>query len=298
MDTPVAPTYLLPEDNAVSVGPWVDAAGVEVGELIEHWDPVTDLELTRAVTVDLDAVRSQCGLGADACFALIATWRAPTRTRLGGAGERVELSTLTGVVRAPLGVTISGPEAGGRLDLTTRLVLRIAGSAASAISPRRPGAILWTDTHRVMLEGGAARFPTAAVDFFEVPRVPDDAAWYLDWNVHDLSHPVMGGVRLLVNRSNARIVSAVRSATDDPAAPLIRSIIRIDVARQLVRAVLGSDEFMAAPDSFPDESVGRLIRDLIATVWPGLPIDAVRERALTMPSRFDADVQAALEVSG
>jgi hypothetical protein len=298
MQTPAAPTYLLPGDETVSVGPWFDHSGAEIGERIDHWDPFTDLDWTRAVTVDLDAIRTECGLGDDSAFALLATWRAPTRTRLGGSGQAVELGTLTGVVRAAVSVSITGREAGGRLDLTTRLVLRTSGASPSVIAPRRPGAILWTDTDRVMLEGSAARFPTAAVNFAEVPRIPDAAAWYLDWNVNDLTHPVMGGLRLLVNRDNARIVNAVRSSTDDPAASLIRSIMRIDIARQLVRAAVSSDDFIAAPDSFPDESIGRLIRDLIATVWPAIPIDAVRERALTMPARFDADVQAALEVAG
>jgi hypothetical protein len=298
MDTPVAPTYLLPDDEAVLLGPWLDYGGLEIRDRVEHWDPVTDLELTRAATVDLDAARSQCALGADSAFALIAEWRAPSRTRLGGAGKPVELGHLTGVVRAPVSVKVPGRDAGGRLDLTVRLVLRSCGSDPTPISPRRLGAILWTDTERVMLEGSAARFPTAAVDFGEVPKVPDAAAWYLDWNVADLEHPVMGGLRLLLNRTNPRIVSAVRSTSDDPAAPLIRSIIRSDIARQLIRAALSSDEFMDSPDSFTDDSVGRLIRDLIASIWTGIPIDAIRERALRDPARFDADVQAALEVLG
>jgi hypothetical protein len=298
MDTPVAPTYLLPDDEAVLLGPWLDHGGLEIRDRVEHWDPVTDLELTRAATVDLDAARSQCALGADSAFALIAEWRAPSRTRLGGAGKPVELGHLTGVGRAPISVNVPGREAGGRLDLTVRLVLRSCGSDPTPISPRRLGAILWTDTERVMLEGSAARFPTAAVDFGAVPKVPDAAAWYLDWNVADLEHPVMGGLRLLLNRTNPRIVSAVRSTSDDPAAPLIRSIIRSDIARQLIRAALSSDEFMDSPDSFADDSVGRLIRDLIASIWTGIPIDAIRERALQDPARFDADVQAALEVLG
>ena len=298
MQTPVAPTYLLPDDETVTVDPWQDESGTEIGERIEHWDPFTNLEWTRAIKVNLDAIRTQCGLGEDSAFALIASWRAPTRTRLGGSGMAVELGTLTGVVQAAVGVSITGREAGGRLDLTTRLVLRSAGSAPTAISPRRTGAILWTETERVMLEGSAARFPTAAVDFAVLPRVPDSANWYLDWDSHDLSHPVMGGLRLLINREKARVVNAVRSSTDDPAGPLIRSIILTDVARQLVRTAVGDDEFMAAPDSFPDESVGRLIRDLIATIWPAVPIDTVRGRALSSPARLDADVQAALQVIG
>lgn len=296
MRTPVAPTYLLPDDDVVSGGPWTDADGEEIGERIDHWDPFTDLDLTRAVTVDLDAVRSQCELSAESAFALLATWRAPTRTRLGGRGERVNLGDLTGVVRAPLSLSISGPEAGGRLDLATHLVLRSPGADPSPISPRRPGSILWTEAHRVALEGGAARFPTAAADFSSIARVPDNAAWYLDWDPHDLSQPVMGGLRLLVNKANERVVSAVRTASGDPASATVRAFILVDVARQIIRASVENEQFVGASDSFPDNSVGRMARDLIATAWPGLTVEAVRARALSEPPRFDAEVQAALEL--
>lgn len=296
MRTPVAPTYLLPEDDVVTGGPWTDAEGAEIGERIDHWDPVTDLALTRAVTVDLDALRRQCGLGTQSTFALLATWRAPTRTRLGGTGERLSLGALAGVVRAPLSLDIPGSESGGRLDLTTRLVLRSPGPDPSPISPRRPGSILWTETYRVALEGGAARFPTAAADFSSIARVPDNAAWYLDWDPHDLSQPVMGGLRLLVNQANDRVVSAVRTASGDPASTAVRAFILVDVARQLIRTTIESEDFVAAPDSFPDNSVGRMARDLIATVWPGLTVEAVRTRALSEAPRFDAEVQAALEL--
>jgi hypothetical protein len=294
--TPVAPTYLLPDDEVVSGGTWTDGDGGEVGDRIEHWDPFTDLTLIRAVTVDLDAVRSQCQLGAQSTFALIASWRAPTRTRLGGAGERVSLGDLGGVVRAPISLSIRGPETGGRLDLTTHLILRSPGPDPSPISPRRPGSILWTETHRVALEGGAARFPTAAADFASIARVPDNAAWYLDWDPHDLSQPVMGGLRLLVNEANERVVSAVRTATTDPASTTVRAFILVDVARQVIRASVENEEFVAAPDSFPDNSIGRMARDLIATVWPGLTVEAVRARAVSEPPRFDAEVQAALDL--
>ena len=130
--TPAAPTYLLPDDEVVSAGPWKECDGVEIGERLDHWDPFTDLGLTRAVTVDLDTVRSECMLGPGSTFALIATWRAPTRTRLAGAGERVDLGGLTGVVRAPIAQFIPGPEAGGRLDLTTqsRAALTRSGTLA------------------------------------------------------------------------------------------------------------------------------------------------------------------------
>lgn len=278
-------------------GPWTGADGEEIGDSIDHWDPVTNLRLGRALTIDLDVVREQCRLGADAAFAVVASWRAPTRTRLGGAGDLVELGALDGLVRAPVLLEIPGPEAGGRVDLTTRLVLRATGSAPSPISPRRVGAILWSDSKRVALEGSAARFPMAAADFATLPRVPDGAAWYVEWDPRDLEAPVLGGMRLLLNSSHPRIISAVRTATDDPAAPIVRALIECDVARHLVRAALDNESFVTAADGFADESVGRLLADLTTMIWPGMPLPALRARALQDPARIDAEVQAALGVA-
>lgn len=297
MRTPVAPTYLVAADDCVEAGPWTDADGSEIGDRIDHWDPVTDLDLARAVTVDLDAVRLQCRLGSTAAFALTASWRAPTRTRLGDVGAIVELGNLDGLVRAPVGLVVPGPESGGRLDITTRLVLRRAGADASPISPRRAGTVLWTETQRVALEGSAARFPMTAADFSNLARVPDEAAWYVEWDPQDLEAPVLGGMRLLLNTRHSRIISAVRTATDDPAAPIVRSLIECDVARHLIRAALDNEAFVGTAEGFPDESVGRLLADLIAVVWPGVPVPSLRARALQDPARIDADIQASLGVA-
>lgn len=297
MRTPAAPTYLLPDDDVVSAGPWKDADAVEIGETIDHWDPLTDLTFTRALTIDVDAVRSQCRLEADSALAVIASWRCPNRTRLGGAGERVDLGDLSGLLRTPIAVRVPGPEAGGRVDLTTRIVLRSAGSAPSLISPRRSGAVLWTDTQRVALEGNAARFPMAAVDFATLSRVPDGAAWYVDWDHEDLDAPVLGGLRLLLNSAHPRMASIARTSSDDPAAPLVRSLIECDVARHLAQAALGNERFVLTHDAFPEESVGRMLSDLLATIWPGIPIASLRARLLEEPARLDAELQEALEIA-
>ena len=218
-------------------------------------------------------------------------------TRLGGAGERVDLGDLSGLLRTPIAVSVPGPEAGGRVDLTTRIVLRSAGTAPSLISPRRSGAVLWTDTQRVALEGNAARFPMAAVDFATLSRVPDGAAWYVDWDHEDLEAPVLGGLRLLLNSAHPRMASIARTASDDPAAPLVRSLIECDVARHLAQAALGNERFVLTHDAFPEESVGRMLSDLLATIWPGIPIASLRARLLEEPARLDAELQEALEIA-
>jgi hypothetical protein len=291
--TAAAPPYLLPPDDAVSVEPWQSFDGTEVGERLEHWDPFTDVELLRAVTVDLDATRLACQLGADSAFALTASWRSD-RTRLAGAGDSVELGTLDGRVRAPVALTVPGRSAGGRLDLHVRLVLRTPGGSPSRISPTRCGAILWSDVTRVALEGAGARFPVTAADFTATARLPDSGSWALEWDVEDLDAPVLGGLRLLVNANDEQLLDTLRSGSGDARSSVVRSFVRFDVARSLVHGALRNERFVDDPEVYDDGSVGRTLFELLTACWPGMPVRALRARSIEDPARLDTELQAYL----
>lgn len=291
------PTYLVPERSIVAAEPWTTITGAEALATVDHWDPATDLTLTRVLTIDTDELRSQCGLGRSSGFAVSSSWRAPNRTRLGDVGEVIELGDRQGLLRVVVSVCVLGSCAGGRVDLRTRLVLRSPGHDPSPVAPARPGSILWHDVHRLQLEGGAARFPMAVVDFRTIANIPDTAAWYLDWNAEELGMPVLGGVRLLLNGSNELIVDIARTGSTHPAMLTVRSLIIGDVARQLITSALKNDEFIDHRNSFADESVGRMVSDLIAAVWPGRSAAQLRDRFQQLPARFEAEIQAALDVA-
>jgi hypothetical protein len=295
--TPAALPYLLPPDDAVNADPWRTCDGIELGERLDHWDPHTDIELIRAITVDIDAVRDSCGLGVDSALALTASWGS-NRTRLTATGDAVEFGSMAGSLRAPVSVFVPGASAGGRLELRARLVLRSPGEAPSPISPHRPGAILWTDTTHVAMEGNSARFPMTVTDFSLTPRLPDRGAWSLEWHHEDLEAPVLGGLRLLINEANEQLLDALRSGSSDPRSNVIRSFVTFDVARSLVHGALQHESFASDPEAFDDGSVGRMLFELLAACWPGLPLPALRVRHIEDPARLDAELQAYLGVLG
>ena len=233
MKTPAAAPYLLPPDSVVIAQAWTNEDGIEVGERLDHWDPYTDLELVRVMEIDVDSIRTACLLGDDAAFALTATWTSSTTTRLAGHGPVVELGSNGGLLRAALAVLAPGASVGGRLNLHTRLVLRYPGREPSPISPRRLGATLWTKEDRIVLEGGASRFPIAVADFSGSPRYPDAAAWVLEWDSNDLDAPVLGGMRPLVNGSHETLLQTLRTGTSDARATAVRSFVIFDAARSL-----------------------------------------------------------------
>lgn len=256
-----------------------------------HWDPFTEVRLARVVQVDLDIVRESSGLGPDALFALTSSVYSD-RTRMQTHGGAVEFGELTGRVRAPISVSVPGSRAGGRLTVTTRLVLRSPGRRVTPISPSRPGAILWTDDKRISLEGGAARFPVTALDFTDVPGLPTGAAWALEWNPEDLDAPMLGGLRLLVNSGDDALVAALRTGGDDISAVLLRSFVTFDVARSMVHAALANEHFIEAPEGFAEGTIGRTLFELVAACWPATPVPTLVARCRDDPARLDADIQA------
>ena len=295
MRTPPAPPYLLPPEDSVIAEEWRANDGSRIPDRLEHWDPFTDLDLVRVVNVDIDAVRKACQLGVDSALAVTASWIS-SRTRLGAEGPPVEIGMLDGRVRLPVTVVIPGVSAGGRLDVRTRLVLRTCGSEPSPISPRRPGAVLWTQESRIELEGAAARFPVTTVDFSMIPQLPDQGAWALEWDPDLLEAPVLGTVRLLVNSGEQPLVDALRSGSTDARATFVRSFVTYDVARAFVHGALQSERFVDAPEIFDDGSVGRMLFELLAACWPGMPAKTLAVRRMEDPARLDAELQAFLGV--
>jgi hypothetical protein len=290
MKTPPATPYLLPPEDAFAPQPWTWPDGAEISDRVDHWDPYTDLEMTRVIEIDLDVVRSTCSLGSDAAFGIIASWYS-NRTRLAADSPVVELGALRGLVRAPLTIRVPGNASGGRLDIHTRVILRHPGAHPSPISPKRQGATLWHQRSSIQLEGGASRFPVTAVDFSAIPRLPDQAAWALEWNRDELEAPVLGGLRLLVNTRDERLIGALRSGSKDPNSELVRSFVMYDVSKSLIHGALDNDRFVEEAETFEEGSIGRMLFELLSLFWPGYPVKALRSRRAEDPSRLDAELQ-------
>ena len=295
MKTHPAPPYLLAPEGSVIAEEWHGRDGSELGERLDHWDPFTDVALERVLNINADAIRESCQLGVDSALAVTASWTS-TRTRLGGDGSTVELGTLDGRLRAPVTMSVPGRVAGGRLDLRTRLVLRRRGATTSAISPRRPGAILWSEHASVDLEGSAARFPVTPADFTSIARLPDHGSWALEWDSEAFEAPLLGAMRLLVNTEQASFIEALRSGGSDAHATLTRTFVTYDVARSLVGGALRSERFVDDAEKFDEGSVGRMLFELLAACWPGIPIATLARRRIDDPARIDAELQQYLEV--
>ncbi|MEV0802466.1 hypothetical protein AB0I34_32540 [Kribbella sp. NPDC050281] len=296
MKTLPATPYLLPPEDAVSAYAWTWLDGSDIADRVEHWDPYTDLEIVRDIDIDLDLIRESCGLGSDSSLLVVASWYS-NRTRLADRAV-VALGTLDGLVRAPVTLRIPSRLSGGRLDLHTRIVIEYPGTEVSRISPNRAGATLWHEKSSLQLEGGAARFPITPVAFSSVPRLPDRGSWALEWDREELEAPVLGGLRLLVNVEDVKLMDALRSGSKDPTSGLVRRFVMFDVSRSLVHGALESDRFVEDAETFDEGTIGRMLFDLLSMYWPELPVKALAARRREDPSRLDAELQSRSGVFG
>jgi hypothetical protein len=69
-----------------------------------------------------------------------------------------------------------------------------------------------------------------------------------------------------------------------------------DVARALVEGALANDRFIEQPEGYEDGSVGRMLFELLAACWPGVPMTSLAARRRTEPARIEAELQAHLRL--
>jgi hypothetical protein len=268
----------------------IESLEAEVGEMLDYWDPSLPLHLIRNVRVQVGEVLEECGLRPDAGLRLGVVWQSPGTT-LRGRGSVGELSGVSGEQEVALDVQIDGGNLANRVHLETQLALAASGSPDSSIAPRRSGSILWRDMFTIRLEGSGSRFPVQWSDFRNAGWLPDEAGWYLEWDPDDLARPFLGGVLLFVNEAHERVRSAAAATRPTPVDRPVRDAMRWDVARSLILGALGNEEFVRGPQGFDDETVGRVILNLITAHFPGESVESLYNRWRTNPARFDCYLQ-------
>jgi hypothetical protein len=274
--------------------PWEIKVGADFAPLPEQhpgWDATVDLHLRRHVFIDGAKVREQSGLGADATVRLVAGWRSelarekclPYRHGLSPAGN----------FEGTVDLQVPGSRLAASVVLVLGLVLVHAGKDASRLSARAPGSWLWVDEQELRLERTRGRFPMEWADF-GASGLSADAPWFLDWPNQEWSAPLLGSLRLKLNKTNPTMSELLDLPDEDPRRKLVIRSAILDVAKQLVIAALSSDDFVANEQSFPDASVGASVRALIAMALPSTSLAAARSQMRDHAGAFHMRLQAGI----
>ena len=265
---------------------------LELPEALPDWDYQMDVRLCRSVRVDLDRAHAESGLADDAPLTLATVWTA-TGSNLRGPGHRVSVEG-SGIVSVDVEFLLHGTDLGGILLIDTALVLAEGRTNGPPSAPRRAGSILWSERRSLRLQGDAAQFPIAVIDFANT-SFPDHAAWHLQIG-ENMHAATMGSLLLLINEQNAATATAFKSAAGPrPVDKIVLSAVYADVARIMIEHALRHDEF-TDDSQFADDTLGSDLLMLFHALFPTSSINDLRLRLTQSPSLFASELQAAVRI--
>lgn len=285
--------YLIPLLERIRVISWqqkVNEENVPLQEMLPHWDPGTPLDLSTTVEVDVEAVRGDCCLTSTDTLRIALVWHS-SGTGLRGRGDYVDINDLNSSYPLTLTLFLPGELLADKVRVETQLLLAGPGKSSFELSPKRPGSILWSEGKTITLEGIASRFPTEMLSFSKSSWLPENAAWYLEWDPFDLEQIALRTMRLYINEDNAKVKKAVVNSTSE-VDEFIRDIIEFDVGRAMIMDALENDTFIRHPDPYMDGSVGSYVQRLIWTLFPNEGWESVIYDYQQNRSRFDCILQA------
>ncbi|MEY9848359.1 hypothetical protein ABH940_005461 [Streptacidiphilus sp. BW17] len=287
--------YRVPTADTVTAQPWhliTDDGAMPLPEALPDWDYQMDLHLCRKVRIDVDRVRAQTGLSADAVLGLSAVWSA-TGSNLSGPAHHVRL-VGSGTVDVELEARLRGADLGGLLLLDTALVLAERYLDGRPSAPRRAGSVLWSHQDQLRLQGDAPQFPMAVIDFAHT-SFPARAAWHLQIS-GSLESATMGSLLLLINEKNTVTATAFENAARPrPVDRAVLSAVYADAARTMLEHALAHPDF-ADDAEFPDDSLGMTCMALFDTLFPKRTITDVRLLREQSASLFASELQAQVRI--
>lgn len=247
-------------------GPWiVSIDGAPVGEAgLEHWDYYKPLHIAHRLTSgDVVALERVLTLGEGARLEAVIHWRSD-RTGLRGFGKPAVLREGDN----HLDLDLHGEDLGGCLQLEAQIVVADPGRGAGPLAPKRPYSRVWSDEHRVWLEGGTPRLAVTTVPFSRT-AIADGrcAAWLVDLDSGELHASAAGRLRVLLNEEHPA-VAALLDGSAGPADTLLLQFLDYEVHRTVASVALSHPDFDEA-EEYPKGSVGQMLQTVLLRLGKG-----------------------------
>ncbi|MGI8774075.1 MAG: hypothetical protein ACR2KQ_03505 [Actinomycetota bacterium] len=271
-------------------------SGRALPESLPAWDPDTPVSV--AITADIDVAGGLADVGLDGSEPLVAAlvWSSPG-SRMRGMGDRAVITASTeGHQSVSLRCDIPGQHLADSVELTLLLALEQMPAEAAPLAPSRCGSRLWSDSRSITLAGEAGRFPMQWVDFEQI-ALPQNAAWYLDWDPNDLHRGTGNSLCLYLNSKHDGLRAALEAGDPDEKAQLLFDILRFDVGRSMLIGALQNDELIEDRERFDEGTLGDTIGRLIDTLFHDHDRETLMQKAKHDRARFDALVQDRLRLA-
>lgn len=180
-----------------------------------------------------------------------------------------------------------------RVRLSAHVVLNRTLPAVGNRAVRQSSRLAESPVRIVVLEGDLHRFPTETVSFAALRLEP--AAWAVRLEYGSLSDSFVGSVRLLLNADHP--AAEVLLDVSEERGGVLHSVLRIDVARQLLMTV-AADEFLDLADmdsSTAEEGSLRAGLEALTATFLSMDLQSAIDMARRDPARFERNLQVGFE---
>ena len=287
MSSYVSVGYLQPQPDRISLGEIQLAAGghQSADGRMPDWHYLSDVSVEWPISIDLPGIAQDCQLPDDAQVGVVLSWRSD-RTNL--RSSIPVMAVLNG--ENLLQTIIPGSTVGGTLTIDAALVLHRPGTAISPLAPSRSGALLWSKSEQVVLEGSGGRFPTISADFAAEGIVGDSMGlWYLDISDSDLQANCTTALTLYINSVNP-VIQDVLIAGATRNSQLVK-FMTYDVYRQLMTVAIRHEEFDDRL-KYDRGSLGDMLVTFLRIFFPGKDIGQLRRDLELNAPKVEAELLA------
>jgi hypothetical protein len=247
------------------------------------WDALFEFRLEREFVLPSDPFRELQLRGQEAELELViscATGGDTAREVLFRADLRSEADQCVRAVIAPASERLARD-----LKLTSGVYLKDSVRGQRPLVPSSAGAILWEQTERIRLEGGAARLPIYAVSFPQVFAGDgiDQAEFHVEVAA-ELDFELEACLTVYVNTERADFVAQLAQKGSTAERRLWNGVVR----RVLIQAILSG----ALEDS-GDVGAGTLAataKRWVGFIWPDEPLSRLRELVLDRYALCEAQI--------
>jgi hypothetical protein len=251
--------YFVPAAGTVSWEPWVLHDGqtwIQLPDAVEGWDPGTDLRVARRVVVDAVQFRAQTGLDLSN-VAVAVSWTSST----------TDMTEST--MPVPFGIDGSavvdallvGERLSGILTLRSTVSLVRKPSPVQVGVASILGSVLAEHVQQLGLESLSSMFPVHEIDFANT-RLSPSASWHLETST-DLASPFYGTFRVLINKRDKELSSAVARGAKDKRQQALLDELESGVAALLLELSVAVREELDEREEWPVDTVGDVLSRLL-----------------------------------
>ncbi len=261
-------SYIIPNDNIFSVA-WsyfpIGEPSIVLKQLTTEIDWLKGSDINIAVDIHIDAFDAyflQQDRENNLNLEFVIRWYSPF------AAGGTSLRGVAGKHKCPISksvqdICIRAKIPGNQISSVVQIIIELVVSNPGKNTGYEIGTVIWGDEKELVIEGDRTLFPTRFVSFVSIPKLPNNALYYLHRNIEnlDLNDPFNNIYTLLLNKDNDTgvFINAKAKGTTTAVRGLI-NFIQISIYREIMLDIVKyrseMEDVFQSPNTYDKGSVG------------------------------------------